>query len=140
LGLSGVRHEAADDPLSTEPIERQGGTLFTIGTRIKHQVSFFDYRIEGGLQFGETAGGFRGPEVLESPETLAYQVDGEFAFSIGPLTRIAVGGLYASGDDLDSRKIEGWNQLFPRVHRFLGLTDVIGLRTNVASGNLTIKR
>ncbi|MEM1414861.1 MAG: alginate export family protein [Myxococcota bacterium] len=43
-------------------------------------------------------------------------------------------GLLASGDDdptdADQR---AWNQLFPTAHKFLGVADIIGARSNVAS-------
>jgi hypothetical protein len=103
-------------------------------------LGFFDYRLESGLQFGEAVDGFVGPEGLESPSALAYQVDAEAGFAVGSLTRIAFGGVYASGDDPMTRGVEGWNQLYPTQHGFLGLMDVIGARTNVASGNVKVTR
>ncbi|MBC7171184.1 MAG: alginate export family protein [Polyangiaceae bacterium] len=48
--------------------------------------------------------------------------------------RLGVEGLYASGNDVGTGRAEGWNQLFPTGHKFLGLTDAFGARTNVASG------
>ena len=34
-------------------------------------------------------------------------------------------GLYASGNDPTTRgKNEGWDELFPTAHKFLGLSDV----------------
>jgi hypothetical protein len=57
--------------------------------------------------------------------------------------RVSVEGLYASGDDPSTTdKNEGWDELYPTAHKFLGLTDAFVLRgikrTNVASGVLHI--
>jgi hypothetical protein len=47
--------------------------------------------------------------------------------------RIALGGLYASGDDPETPdKIEAWDQLYPTAHKWLGSSDIIGGRSNVA--------
>ena len=62
------------------------------------------------------------------------------------LVRGLVEGLIASGDDpTTTDKNEGWNELYPTAHKFLGLADVFHQggqkRTNVASGvlHLTLK-
>lgn len=47
---------------------------------------------------------------------------------------LTLGGLFASGDDPGTTKDEGWNQLYPTVHKFLGFMDVIGGRNNIAAG------
>jgi hypothetical protein len=55
--------------------------------------------------------------------------------------RVAVEGIYASGDDPSTTdKNEGWDELYPTAHKWLGLADVFTQgpvkRTNVASGVL----
>lgn len=65
---------------------------------------------------------------------MAFQVDADATVAVADGVKVAVGGQYASGDDPDTiDTFEGWNQLFPTAHKFLGLADVIGGRSNVAS-------
>jgi hypothetical protein len=122
-------------------------TLGTLGGRVKQKVGSFDYRLEAGLQVGSTAGtppagappapaGASG----DSLETFAYQADGEVGISPIKELRLALGGVLASGNDpTTTDKMEGWNELFPTGHKFLGLMDVIGARTNVASGFFVVQ-
>lgn len=118
--------------------QRDGATLMTAGFRLQHKLSIFDYRLEAGLQFGETAGGPTQDGIAEATSTLAYQIDGEFGVSLGKRARIGLGGFYASGDDPTTTQNEAYNELFPTTHKFLGWMDVIGFRTNITGGMLKL--
>jgi hypothetical protein len=111
---------------------RKGGTEVTLGARVKQALDAFDYRGEAGLQFGSR------PRPLESASVLAYQADAEVGLSGGGF-RGSLGGLVASGDDPTTSKDEGYNQLYPTAHKFLGLADIFGGRTNVASLNASAR-
>jgi hypothetical protein len=82
------------------------------------------------------------PDVSKAVDVLAYQADAEFGVSFVPdKLRLGVEGLIASGDDPKTTgKNEGWDELFPTAHKWLGLTDAFVLkgqkRTNVGSGVL----
>jgi hypothetical protein len=124
------------------PYHRNTATITTIGARAKHKVGMLDYRAEGGIQLGENPG--LAPavpgETATSQRMLAYHGDAEIGLSPVKEVRVSLGGLYASGDDpTTTNKQEGWNELFPTGHKFLGLMDVIGARTNIISGNLKVK-
>jgi hypothetical protein len=107
---------------------------------VKQKIGSFDYRLEAGLQFGRTARAIEQFGGFDAAQTLAYHADGEIGYSVGPVTRISLGGVVASGDDDGDPKVTGWDPLYGTSHSFLGLTDVIGVRTNVVSGNLAVKR
>lgn len=138
LGLSATATEA--NPTTGGTLQRDGATLFHLGLRFKQALAFFDYRFEGGVQAGETVGAVAvGPDpdgTLPAVETLAYHADLELGVAPVEGIRIAIGGLIASGDDPTTARNEGYNELFPTGHKFLGLMDVFGSRTNAASGYL----
>ncbi|MEO8179493.1 MAG: alginate export family protein [Deltaproteobacteria bacterium] len=134
-----------DNPSSpmTRTATINGATELTLGARAKHKVDVFDYRLEADLQFGSRPATARptvpatepAPE-LESVKALAYQIDGEVGLSaLGGAFRAAAGALVASGDDVSTSKSEGYNQLYPTAHKFLGLSDIFGGRSNVFSIN-----
>jgi hypothetical protein len=129
------------DPSMTAVGMQKSGTVATLGTRFKGHVSLLDYRAEAGLQFGSKA--LAPTYMAPRPDTrkkLGYQLDGEVGVSPVKEFRVAVEGLIASGDDLSSTdKDEGWDELYPTSHKWLGLMDVIGPRTNVTSGVLHLK-
>lgn len=143
LGFSNFAQEGLVDATTGSTYKLDAAHLFTAGLRVKQKVSFFDYRLEGGLQFGRSVtappAGFSGDEV-SSVAHLAYQVDGEVGFALSSRSRLSLGGALASGDNSGTTKNEGWNELYPTAHKFLGLMDVIGARTNVGSGNLKISQ
>jgi hypothetical protein len=119
----------------------KSATDLTLGARAKQKVDAFDYRVEAGFQFGSrpAAATMSVPTGTEPPEldavtVLAYQVDAEAGFSAGGL-RAGIGALVASGDDPTTAKNEGYDQLYPTGHKFLGLSDIFGARTNVFSLN-----
>jgi len=100
-------------------------TEATLGLRVKHQIGPVKARIEAGLQIGERAAGRN--------DVTAYHADADAMVPVVPMLSLGIGGLYATGDDPTTSDLEGWNQLFPTAHKFLGLMDVMGARTNVAS-------
>ncbi len=124
---------AGDPALGTT--DQEGASFFTLGARVKQQIDKFDYRAEAGVQLGTTpvAGG-------DALDKFAYQADVGVGFTPVRQFRIGVGGLVASGDDdATDTKSNSWDPLFPTGHKFLGLTDVFGDRTNAVSGNLDVR-
>ncbi|MEZ4287245.1 MAG: alginate export family protein [Polyangiales bacterium] len=97
----------------------------TIGSRIKNTIGAFDYRAEAALQTGRNA----------DATILAGQVDAEIGLKVGKF-RGSLEGAFASGDNPNSSKDEAYDQLYPTAHKWLGLSDIIGARSNVASGIL----
>lgn len=138
LGLSDAASEGITDPTTGTVYDRDGATRFTLGARIKQKIAAFDYRVEGGIQFGETAGPVPAAagDTANAVTTFAYMVDGQVGFSFSETIRLGVGGLVASGNDPSTTDNEAWNELYPTTHKFLGLMDVIGFRTNAASAYL----
>jgi len=107
------------------------GYLLTLGVRAKQRIGMVDYRAEAGVQFGQTP--------IDGRSILAYQADAELGVHVADdHLRIAAEFLYASGDDPNTNDVEGWNQLFPTAHKWLGFADIIGGRTNVMSGALHV--
>ena len=98
----------------------------TIGSRFKKKVESLVLRVEGGVQLGE-----RTPDV----SVLAFQIDGDVAVQANDQLTLAGGGFLASGDgDPTDDKDNAWNQLYPTAHKFLGLMDVMGSRSNILGG------
>lgn len=117
-------------PHTADPsgIGQETNGFVTLGARVKDRIGSIDYRAEGGLQLGSGPG---------DATVLAFQLDAQVGLSLADDDiRLAVGGLYASGDDPTTADFEGWNQLFPTAHKFLGFSDVMGGRSNVAGPNL----
>ncbi|HSC85980.1 MAG TPA: alginate export family protein [Polyangiaceae bacterium] len=117
------------------PLTRGGATELTLGARVKDKLGPIDYRVEAGIQFGtrpltSAVGG--------NQTVFAYQADGEVGYSFTPKLRLALNGIVASGDDAATPDGEGWHDLYPTGHKFLGLMDVIGARTNVGSAVLKL--
>ncbi|HEX6274626.1 MAG TPA: alginate export family protein [Polyangiaceae bacterium] len=113
----------------------------TLGARVKGATELLDYRAEAGYQFGtrSVAPTFARPEPADL-ERGAYQIDAEIGVTPVKGFRIGIEGLMASGDDLETLdKNEGYNELYPTGHKWLGLTDVIVPRTNITSAVLHLK-
>ncbi len=138
LGLSNgqsrnIPVDLADPSAGT--FTRSSATEVTFGLRVKNRVfELLDYRLEGGIQFGDR------PNPLDDGDTTqsvsAFMIDGEFGATLTKRVHLAIGGNVASGDDPETTDTdEGWNQLYPTAHKWLGLMDVIGARTNVWSVN-----
>jgi len=105
------------------------GYLFSFGLRSKRRIGIFDARAEGGVQYGQAP--------VTGNSILAFSGDVELGVHVADdHLRIAVEGLYASGDDPNTPDVEGWNQLFPTAHKWLGVADIIGGRTNIMGGAL----
>ncbi|HEY5907230.1 MAG TPA: alginate export family protein [Vicinamibacteria bacterium] len=153
-GFHGVKNLklAASDPMS--PLySRESATQVTFGARIKQKIKFLDYRVEAGLQTGSRPGAVPTVMPMVPPPTRqaaadvsAYHVDAEVGLNLfEDKLRLAAEGIYASGDDAKSKKNEGWDELYPTAHKWLGLADVFHQRgvkrTNVTSGvlHLTVK-
>lgn len=96
----------------------------TLGSRFRYRGSMIDARAEAGIQLA-------GADELDL--RFAYQADVEVGATFGPM-RLALEGLIASGDN--GENMAAWNQLFPTAHKFLGVADIVGARSNVVSGVL----
>jgi hypothetical protein len=140
LGLSNASSETfpgTDAATGTAfTYQRDGATLMTAGARAKQKLGVIDYRVEADLQFGQTAGTSTDATVTQTAaiSTLAYQAEAELGFAFSKKVRLGVGGNIASGNDAATPDNEAYNELFPTTHKWLGLMDVIGTRTNVGSG------
>jgi hypothetical protein len=146
LGFSSAGHDALqltdpDDPTVTASGDQDPATEVTFGVRTTGKFKPIDYRLEGGVQVGKRAvvPTFASPAPDARSKT-AYQVDAELGVAPVEALRIGVEGLIASGDDLATpSKDEGWADLFPTGHKWLGLMDVFPQRTNIVSGVLHVK-
>tara|TARA_R110002096_G_scaffold299503_3_gene494064 strand:- start:28772 stop:30070 length:1299 start_codon:yes stop_codon:yes gene_type:complete len=98
------------------------GLQFTLGSRYKGNAGPADVRAEAGVQVGTGA-----------LEQLAFQGEAEVGTKLGK-TRVAAVGWYASGDDPTTAKNEGWDELYPTAHKFMGLADIAGGRSNIMGG------
>ncbi len=140
LYLLGQTAAGADDVVTDDTVDppatadQEGATFFTLGARIKQAIDMFDYRLETGVQFGTVP--VTGGDALDK---FAYHADGGVGISPVAGLRIGVGGLVASGDsDPTDDKNEAWDELYPTTHKFLGLSDAFGIRSNAVSGNADI--
>ncbi|MDB4987807.1 MAG: hypothetical protein JWN04_2985, partial [Myxococcaceae bacterium] len=128
--------------------DRESAAEATFGGRAKQKVKWFDYRSEVGLQAGSRPGAAPAATAtapvakIKSTDVLAYQADLELGASMfGDKYRVSLEGLYASGDKAKTKgKSEGWDELYPTAHKWLGLSDAWAQggqkRTNTASGVL----
>lgn len=114
------------------PVDQAGAVEATLGLRSKAELgSVMDYRVEAGVQFGTR----RVKASKDAADVFAWQADAELGAKLGDTgLRLALEGLVASGDDPATPEQEGYDQLYPTAHAFLGLMDFVGGRTNVASG------
>jgi hypothetical protein len=138
-----------DDPTNTAIGDQVSATDLTVGARLKGKAGAIDYRAEAGMQFGARP---VPPTIADlDPEArskFAYHADAEIGFSPVKPFRIGIEGLVASGDDLSTPdRDEGWNELYPTTHKWLGLMDVppghggfpAAVRTNMMSAVLHLK-
>ncbi len=129
------------DPTSTALGRQKSATEATLGARVKGKAAIVDYRAEAGFQFGKKpiAPTFLVPRPDTKSKT-AYQLDGEIGVLPAAGFRVGLEGLVASGDDVNTLdEDEGYDELYPTSHKWLGLMDVMGPRTNVLSGVLHVK-
>jgi hypothetical protein len=116
--------------MKTQTLDSDPALRATLGSRIKQDLGVVDYRVEAGVQLGALQA------EAKTAKVFAYQADGELGLKAGSAFRIAAHGFIASGDDPKTRTNEAWDQLYPTAHKFLGLTDVFGGRSNVAGAAL----
>jgi hypothetical protein len=126
--------------------EREKASEGTLGARAKQRLGVIDYRLETGVQLGTrpgpapatTAAAPVPPQLAR--DVFAYHIDAELGLHVvRDRLRLAAEGILASGDDpTTADKHEGWDELFPTGHKFLGLSDAFAQgnikRTNVMSG------
>jgi hypothetical protein len=98
----------------------------TVGSRFKKKMGNLDIRAEAGVQFWAAGG----------PGGFAWHGLAEVGHKLGDATRVAAQGFAASGDDPTTTENEGWRQLYPTAHKFMGWMDIIGPRTNIMGGIL----
>lgn len=134
LGLQSNNRLAAATPGN----ETEWSLRATLGARFRFRADVIDLRVEGAVQLGREGGVRAAPTDAFGPAQ-----DVVAGFGIGEIglvvlddrLRLALEGNFASGDDPTStRANEGYVQLFPTAHAFFGFTNVMGARTNVASG------
>jgi hypothetical protein len=133
LGKSAAAKREIDPATGAEISHTDGATFMTFGARAKQKISIFDYRVEGGVQVGKAP-----VPTSEAIDKFAYQINGEVGVAPVEQFHIALGGAVASGDDPETLdKDESYDELYPTTHKWLGLMDVIGVRSNILSANLT---
>lgn len=105
--------------------------LVHLGGRFRYRIEVIDLRLEGGFQTGR-----QGQPMGTDPATiLAGHIDGEVGLNLlDDMVRLAAHGFFASGDNPSTPEVEAYDQLFPTTHAFLGWSDVMGARSNVAGG------
>jgi hypothetical protein len=138
------------NPANTTMYKRGDAHQVTAGARLKQRIKFVDYRAEAGVQAGSRLGaapkfdatGAITSNVQSSVNVGAYQIDAELGLNmLEDKLRVGAEGLYASGDKADTKHMnEGWDELYPTTHKWLGLADVLNQggvkRTNATSGVL----
>lgn len=130
LGQTWGAQSSTDEAGATSRTE--AATQVTLGARVQQKLGIFDYRVEGGFQTGSKPG-------EEAVSLSAFNVDAGIGVSPIKGLRLGLGGLIASGDDPETDTNEAWDPLYPTGHKFLGLSDVAGIRSNIQSLNLQIK-
>ena len=117
------------DP-TLEPVEYDFAADLTPGVRVKGTAGVFDFRAEQGLQLGTR------PALPEPVDVLAYQGDVELGLDFRKTAhvRVAAEAFYATGDDPESERTEAYDHLYPTAHKWMGLMDFVGARTNVYGG------
>lgn len=135
-GIGPLLHESVDLDLyllaNIAPMTEDGptpqdftATEVTLGARAQKRLDRATFRMETGLQIGERPG--------SRADVLAYHLDADVMVAVHDRVQLGAAGTYASGDDPDTRDLEGWNQLYPTAHKFLGLMDIMGGRSNVGA-------
>jgi hypothetical protein len=109
---------------------------YTLGVRAVKDFGPASLNAETAYQLGSVCAREGGACTDKTNDVNAYFVDAEVGVKAGKQLKLFVGGGMASGDDPTTPEVEGYNHLYPTAHKFLGLTDVIGARTNVTEGRL----
>lgn len=135
-GSDGLSREVDDDgdpatPAVSENFNQDTSAEVTVGARAKGKAGMLDYRAEAGLQFGN-----RPVANAEEPvDVFAYQADVEAGVSLmDNKLRLGLEGFIASGNDPTSDTNEAWSDPFSTAHKWLGLMDIMRLRSNAAGG------
>lgn len=121
-----------DRPEADVPLRRG---LATFGTRLDGEWDPIDVNLEGAYQFGKRC--IEGTEAAEctdrTVQTHGWFVDAEVGVTFGksPTPRLFAAYSRASGDDPATEADEGYDHLYPTGHKWLGLTDIVGARTNL---------
>jgi hypothetical protein len=130
---AGASGPSVEDPAVI--LDQDGATHLTIGGRVTQEISLFDYRLEAGLQFGQSLP----PPGAAPQDHLAFQIDGGAGISPLKELRIGLGGTVLSGEEDPNDNVDrAWDELFPTGYASLGYTDVILQRSNILSGNLEV--
>jgi len=106
-------------------------SLHTLGLRLNGSIDDWLWEVEGGPQFGRQSGLGRDHLAFFSTTGLGRKLVGH---SWKPTLWFYYD--YASGDNL-SGDFNGYNQLFPLAHKYLGFIDAVQ-RTNVSAPNLLL--
>ncbi len=139
LGNSNVASNGLPNVLdATTTLNRGGATEVTFGGRMKQKISEFDYRLEAGLQTGTRPVTVVAPALGSNQNVLAWQLDGELGYNVIKQVHLTLYGAVASGDDASTTTNEGWHELYPTGHKWFGLSNVIGARTNVADAAVKV--
>jgi hypothetical protein len=92
----------------TESLPLESG-INALGARITHPFTGqLSITTEGTIQFGETG------EFDRNAFGGYFHLDYKMADTVPVLRKITLGGIYLSGDDPETEKIEGWDPLFSR--------------------------
>ena len=116
-----------------DEVDEPNALRATFGLRAVGRSGALDYRLEAGAQTGRHR-----PSPQSSGQTArAFQIDAEVGLNLlANALRVGLEGFLASGDDPATDRYEGWDQLYPTAHKWLGLMDVTGPRSNVGGGVL----
>lgn len=127
--LDGYVLSRALPALRTSTQSRDGTADLTIGSRYKDRFGALDLRAEAGYQLGGRASA----DNADVRSASAHQFDVELGLNLADdRARIGLEGFRASGDDAETADVdEGWSQLYPTAHRWLGHMDIIPARSNV---------
>lgn len=107
------------------------GTDVTFGTRLNGCADVFCWRGETGFQAGKR------PTTGDTVSG-AWHIDAEVGVTTDTvLQRAMVGALYASGNNPNTAADNGWNQLYPTAHKWMGHMDLFS-RRNVSAAQASV--
>ncbi|MFW5968929.1 MAG: alginate export family protein, partial [Persicimonas sp.] len=123
------------DDLSDEQPNRQN--VIGLGSRLAGKWGMVDGTAEGMYQLGSNCEEFGGVEEECTDETIdrrAWMIDAELGVELYEPNDVRAFAAFshATGDDPETDEtIEGYFQFYPTAHKWLGLMDLIGPRTNI---------
>lgn len=107
------------------------GTDVTFGTRLNGCAEVLCWRGETGIQAGKRP-------TTGTTVSGAWHIDAEVGVTTDTVLRRAmVGGLYASGNNPDTNADDGWDQLYPTGHKWMGHMDLFP-RTNLSASQASV--